>query len=167
VQDEGALAEAEVVRIARSVCDVLEYLHTCNPPIVHRDITPENIIMKPDGTIKLIDFSLAVKNNGQGTTDSCGKQAFTPPEQFREEVCVQSDIYALGATMYYLLTASNPKPISCSSARTKAPNVSPELNAIIEHATQLELSQRYESVNWLKLYLARIAHLVPTLDNSS
>jgi hypothetical protein len=156
VQQEGPLSEAQVVLLTKSICDVLEYLHGFNPPIVHRDITPENIIMLPDDTIKLIDFSLAVKNDGRSTTDSCGKQAFTPPEQFREEVCVQSDIYALGATMYYLLTGVVPKPITSSSPRTKAPHVSPELNAIVERATQLDLNQRYESVHWLKLDLANI-----------
>ncbi len=156
VQQEGPLSEAQVVSLTKSICDVLEYLHGFNPPIVHRDITPENIITLPDDTIKLIDFSLAVKNDGRSTTDSCGKQAFTPPEQFREEVCVQSDIYALGATMYYLLTGVVPKPITSSSPRTKAPHVSPELNAIVERATQLDLNQRYESVHWLKLDLANI-----------
>ncbi len=153
IQHEGPLSDAEVVRIAQSICAVLEYLHSCNPPIVHRDITPENILIGPNGTIKVIDFSLAVKQDGRQTTDSCAKQAFTPPEQFREEVCVQSDIYALGATMYFLLTGLTPKPISCSSPQKKAEHVSPELNHIVERATQPELSQRYESVHWLKLDL--------------
>ncbi len=156
VQQEGPLSEAQVVRLTKSICAVLEYLHGFNPPIVHRDVTPENIITLPDDTIKLIDFSLAVKSDGRSTTDSCGKQAFTPPEQFREEVSVQSDIYALGATMYYLLTGVVPKPITSSSPRTKAPHVSPELNAIVERATQLDLNQRYESVHWLKLDLANL-----------
>jgi tRNA A-37 threonylcarbamoyl transferase component Bud32 len=153
VSQVGPLDQQEVVRIGLAICDVLEYLHGCNPPIVHRDITPENIIIQPDGAIKLIDFSLAVKQDGRPTTDSCAKQAFTPPEQFREEVCVQSDIYALGATMYYLLLAENPKPISRSSPMAKAPHVMPKLNAIVERATELDLHHRYESVAWLKLDL--------------
>jgi tRNA A-37 threonylcarbamoyl transferase component Bud32 len=153
VKQEGALAEAEVVRIAASVCEVLEYLHSQTPPIVHRDITPENILIQPDGTIKVIDFSLAVKQDGRRTTDSCAKQCFTPPEQFREEVSPQSDIYALGATMYFLLTGLTPKPISVSSPKMKSPEISDEVNAIVERATQLDLSQRYENAHWLKLEL--------------
>lgn len=153
VTQVGPLSQGEVVRISLAICNVLEYLHGCNPPIVHRDITPENIIIQPDGAIKLIDFSLAVKQDGRQTTDSCAKQAFTPPEQFREEVCVQSDIYALGASMYYLLIAANPKPISRSSPQAKAPHLIPKLNSIIQHATELDLRQRYESVQWLKLDL--------------
>ncbi len=152
VLSEGPLSESEVVRISSSVCEILEYLHGLNPPIVHRDITPENLLIEPDGTIKLIDFSFAVRE-GQPTTDSSAKQAFTPPEQFREEVCTQSDIYSLGATMYFLLTGRTPKPITPSSPREKMPSVSPELNAIVERATQLDLKQRYESANWMKLEL--------------
>ncbi len=64
VQKDGPLSESEVVRLTRSICDVLEYLHNFDPPIVHRDVTPENILVLPDGSIKLIDFSLAVKMMG-------------------------------------------------------------------------------------------------------
>ncbi|CAN5557729.1 hypothetical protein BH10CYA1_BH10CYA1_25710 [soil metagenome] len=156
VQKDGPLSEAEVVRLTQAVCDVLEYLHNFDPPIVHRDVTPENILVLPDGTIKLIDFSLAVKNDGRSTTDSCGKQAFTPPEQFREEICPQSDIYGLGATMFFMLTGVPPKPITTSSPKTKAPETSDKLNKIVERATQLDLSQRYESVHWLKLDLSEL-----------
>ncbi len=155
VQQDGRLSESEVVRITQATCDVLEYLHGCNPPIVHRDVTPENILVRPDGTIKLIDFSLAVRQDGRQTTDSCAKQCFTPPEQFREEVCIQSDIYALGATMYFLLTGMTPKPISRSSPGAKVSEIAPALNTIVERATELDLSQRYESVYWLKLDLAK------------
>ncbi|MDZ4837662.1 MAG: serine/threonine-protein kinase [Candidatus Melainabacteria bacterium] len=156
VQSDGKLSDDRVIEMTRSICDVLEYLHGCNPPIVHRDITPENILVEPSGTIKVIDFSLAVKQDGRQTTDSCAKQAFTPPEQFREEVCVQSDIYALGATMHFLLTAQSPKPISCSSPQVKEPNVSNELNAIVERATQLDLNKRYECIEWLKVDLCNL-----------
>jgi len=159
VQLNGKLDEAKVAEIATSVCDVLEYLHKSNPPIVHRDITPENILIQPDGKIKLIDFSLAVRHDGRQTTDSCAKQAFTPPEQFREEFCTQSDIYALGATMHFLLTGLTPKPISSSSPQSKRPELSTEINSIVERATQLDLDKRYESVHWMKLDLANIEPL--------
>jgi serine/threonine protein kinase len=100
---------------------------------------------------------LAVQTGGRPPTDSCGKQCFTPPEQFREEVCIQSDIYALGATMHYLLTASMPKPITVSSPRNISPAVSPELNSIVEKATQVDAKDRYESVQWLSLDLSMVA----------
>ncbi|RTL40794.1 MAG: serine/threonine protein kinase [Candidatus Melainabacteria bacterium] len=155
VQQDGPLSETEAIKITGAVCDVLEYMHKLDPPIVHRDITPENILVLPDGSIKLIDFSLAVKSNGTRTTDSCGKQAFTPPEQFRDEVCPASDIYGLGATIYFMLTGLPPKPITVSSPKQRASNVSDEMNQIVERATQLDLNQRYDSIHWLKLDLAR------------
>lgn len=157
VQEHGALDEAEVIKIGIAMCEVLEYLHSCNPPIVHRDVTPENILLDESGGVKLIDFSLAVKQDGKRTTDSCAKQCFTPPEQFREEACVQSDIYALGATMYYLLTGSVPKPITQSSPRDKAPHVSDGLDDIIRRATELDFNRRYESAYWMRLELAALA----------
>lgn len=156
VQQSGPLTEKEVIQISESICEVLEYLHNCNPPIVHRDITPENILIQPNSEVKLIDFSLAVRQDGRPTTESCAKQAFTPPEQFREEACVQSDLYALGATMHYLLTGVAPKPISRSSPKTKAPHVSEDINAIVQRATELDLNLRYESAHWFKLDLGRL-----------
>jgi hypothetical protein len=154
IQQDGPLSEAAVINITSSISDALEYLHKLEPPIVHRDVTPENVLLLPDGTIKLIDFSLAVKTDGASTTDSCGKQAFTPPEQFRDEVCPASDIYGLGATMYFMLTGVPPKPITVSSPKQKSTAVSDKLNNIVERATQLDLSQRYDSIHWLKLDLA-------------
>ena len=105
----------------------------------------------------MIDFSLALKQEETQTTDSCGKHAYTPPEQFRDQVNPQSDIYALGATLYFLLTGSDPKPLKRSSPQLKAPDVQDALNGVVEHATELELSRRYESIHWLKLDLDSIA----------
>lgn len=167
VQEHGALSEVEVIKFTEKICEVLEYLHKFDPPIVHRDITPENILILPDGSIKLIDFSLAVKSDGAGSTDSCGKQAFTPPEQFRDEVCPASDIYGLGATMYFLLTGLPPKPITPSSPKQKCSDISDKLNKIVERATQLDLSNRYDSIHWMKLDLAECLTATTNLDLSS
>ena len=156
VQTRGRLPEAEVKRIAEALCDILEYMHAQVPAVVHRDVTPENILLKDDGTIKLIDFSLAVKQDGKPVTESCGKQCFTPPEQFRDEVCRQTDIYALGATMFFLLTGCSPKPISTSSPQAKVADVSDAMNVIVERATQLDVNQRYGAAKWLKMDLSGV-----------
>jgi tRNA A-37 threonylcarbamoyl transferase component Bud32 len=150
VKRNGALPPERVREIALQLCDVLYYLHSQNPAVVHRDITPENIIMQPDGSIKVIDFSLALKQEARQTTDSCGKHAYTPPEQFRDEACAQSDIYALGATLHYLLTGQNPKPLTRSSPASFNENISEQLSSIVERATEMELKDRYESVEWMR-----------------
>lgn len=157
VKQSGALSEKQVIELAIAVCEILEYLHQQTPPVVHRDISPENLIFTPAGKVKLIDFSLAVrKDESTKRTDSCAKQCFTPTEQFRGEINPQSDIYALGATMFFLLSGELPKPISTSSPKNKKSSISEPLNEIVEQATQLDLTKRYESVKWMKLDLMKL-----------
>jgi tRNA A-37 threonylcarbamoyl transferase component Bud32 len=149
---EQPLSARETIDIALQVCEVLEYLHEQQPPVVHRDITPDNLIMSTSDGIKVIDFSLATAKKSRRTT-TIGKHSYTPPEQLREQPCPQSDIYALGATMYYLLAGEDPKPISQSDTRAKCPDVSPALSDIIKHATEFALDDRYPSVQWFRTEL--------------
>ena len=153
VTDGGALSEGLVIELALKLCDVLQYLHSMVPPVVHRDFTPENIIFQRNGQLKLIDFSVASRTGPHKSGDCVGKHSYTPPEQFRSAACPQSDIYALGATLYFLLTGSDPRPISKSNPRQKGLEVSEEIASIIERATELDLNKRYDSVHWLKLDL--------------
>src|SRR5262249_49093765 len=91
--------------------------------------------------------------------DCAGKHSYTPPDQFRGEACPQSDIYALGATLHFLLTGSDPEPISRSNIRSACRGdamhrpISHDLATIIERATELELEDRYSSATWLKTEL--------------
>jgi serine/threonine protein kinase len=96
------------------MCDILKYLHSQEPPVVHRDFTPDNIILQPDGRLKLIDFSVAQHKKDPNSSDCGGKHSYTPPEQFRGAASPQSDRYALGATLYFLATGIYPVPISTS-----------------------------------------------------
>jgi len=199
VKEGGPLAPNKVIDIALQLCDVVAYLHGQNPPLVHRDLAPDNIMYDEELGVKLIDFSLACTYSrvcagaaaapgaGQGnsafkifeksagtnsvispatsaatspatsaatSTGHCvGKQAYTPPEQFREEVTVQSDIYALGATMYFLLTGQDPKALTRSNPASKNPAVPEALCRIVERATELDLARRYEEISWLRLDL--------------
>jgi len=156
VSQQGKLDPEEVVLLARQMCRILAYLHGQNPPIIHRDFTPDNLILQSKNELKLIDFSVAQNGQNVKTGDCAGKHAYTPPEQFRGEPCPQSDIYALGATLYYLLTAEDPEPISTSSPRNINPDIPEKLNEIIEHATKLSLAERSESVDWLLVELESI-----------
>lgn len=162
VQERGPLEEDTVLKIAVQVCDVLEYLHSQDPPLVHRDLSPDNLVLSPEGEIKLIDFSLAAKSSSANfqaetnriTRSGCvGKFAYTPPEQFREQIEPQSDIYALGGTLHYLLTGKDPKPLTQSSPKSLNPGISAKMNNIVQKATELEQSCRYESVQWLRMDL--------------
>lgn len=158
---DKALDEATVVQIALQVLEVLEYLHHEEPPIVHRDIAPDNIMLDEASGVKVIDFSLAAGKKCHRTTSTMGKHCYAPPEQLREQPCPQSDIYALGATMYFLLVGEDPKPITTADVQSKRPGVSDKLHEIIRRATAFDLTNRYTEAHWMRLELQALAQMEP------
>ncbi len=153
VKEHGKLSEEQATKFAAQMCDILTYLHGQNPPIIHRDFTPDNLLLQNDGSIKLIDFSIAETSSKRTRSETAGKHSYTSPEQFRGEASTQSDIYALGATMYYILIGKDPVPISMSNPCNMDSTISSKLGATIAKATTLQLEDRYESADWLKLDL--------------
>jgi serine/threonine-protein kinase len=101
--------------------------------------------MGSDGMIKLIDFSVAQEVSSGVTGSVVGKPNYISPEQFRGKPATQSDIYSLGATMFYLLVGRDPSPISVSHPKTECDAISTELDDVVARCTQTELSKRYES----------------------
>ena len=88
------------------ILDILIYLHGFSPPVIHRDIKPNNLKLKPDGTIVLLDFGLA---KGSEMSVVSGGSCYSSLEQLNlVSTDPRSDIYALGATVYHLLTNSVP-----------------------------------------------------------
>lgn len=113
VEKRGAFTSGEVYRWAVELLDVLEYLHSREPPVVHRDIKPANLKLNRSGRIMLLDFGLAKGHTGQAGTLSRSVLGYSPHyaslEQMEgERTGSRSDIYGLGATLYYLLTATIP-----------------------------------------------------------
>jgi hypothetical protein len=112
VAHNGPLPEAQALAWIDQVCDALEYLHSLQPPIIHRDIKPQNIRVTPTGHVFLVDFGIA-KVGGTGGQTLAGAvgvtPGFSPPEQHAMSgTDVRSDIYSLGATLYALLTGQVP-----------------------------------------------------------
>jgi serine/threonine protein kinase len=103
--------EAEVKDIALQVLHILNYLHKLTPPVIHRDIKPQNIIRRNDGKVYLVDFG-AVQDVYRNTLTRggtfVGTYGYMPPEQFRGHVTFASDLYSLGATLLFLLTGRSP-----------------------------------------------------------
>jgi serine/threonine protein kinase len=159
VHAEGKLAESQVHELAGQMCEILAYLHAQEPPVVHRDFTPDNLILSKNGTLKLIDFNVAQQQESTTTGTVVGKQAYLPPEQFRGQPCTQSDIYGFGATLYYLLTGQEPIPITCSRPQTLEPSVSLLMDAIVAKSTALELSGRFSTVEEITATLEGSADL--------
>jgi serine/threonine-protein kinase len=152
VEEEGALSEMKVRELAMQMCEILSYLH--DNGVVHRDFTPDNLIMNKAGQLKLIDFNVAQSVESGSTGTIVGKQSYIPPEQFRGKACAQSDIYAMGATLHFLLTGEEPEPISQSSPLEKGALCSESLDKIVRECTALQLQKRMPGAEVLKQRLA-------------
>jgi serine/threonine protein kinase len=155
VDSEGPLEEEEVRRLALMMTDILDYLHNRTPQVVHRDFTPDNLMLTSEGQIKLIDFDVALEQSSFSQTNATivGKQAYIPLEQFRGKPSSQSDIYALGATLYYLLTGEEPSALQSSRPKELRPEVSETLDDIIAKATAVDPGDRVQSAAALRQLL--------------
>jgi len=142
---KGAQSEHSVINWAIQLAELLTYLHGQEPPVIHRDITPDNVVITKDGTVFLIDFGAANQFVGNATGTLVGKQGYISPEQFRGETTCQSDIYSLGATMHFLLTGQEPVPLSESSPIEINSEISFEINSCIRDCTKFDASERTQT----------------------
>ncbi len=150
VSESGRMSESEVRALALQMCEMLEYLHSLEPPVVHRDFTPENLILSKEGVLKLVDFNVAQQQESTATGTVVGKHCFISPEQFRGKPTSQSDIYSMGATLYYLLTGEDPEPITCSHPKQKVEGLSDNIDELVAKATALSAPKRYLSASDIK-----------------
>ncbi len=160
----GPASEDEAIAIGAAVCDALQYLHTRQPPVVHRDIKLGNIKITPTGQVFLVDFGLA-KVVAPGMATTTGAQALTPgyasPEQYGQGTTPLSDIYSLGATLYATLTNKIPEDglaramesTRLTPLRAYAPSVSERTALVIEKAMSVRPEERYASAEALRLAL--------------
>ncbi len=142
VEREGPPTSKQVAELARQMCDILQYLHSLSPPVVHRDFTPDNLILGRDGVLKLIDFNVAQQRESTTTGTVVGKHAYLPPEQFRGKPTPQSDMYAFGATLFYLLTGQDPEPLTKSHPLLYRQDTSTVLEEIVSSCTELDQVKR-------------------------
>jgi serine/threonine-protein kinase len=114
---------------------------------VHRDFTPDNLLVGNDGILKLIDFNVAHDKQGSSTATVLGKHAYLPPEQFRGQPSPRSDIYAMGCTLYFLLTGLDPEPLTQSSFEQATTPAEKILSGIIYKCTALDENERFQTVD--------------------
>lgn len=144
-RNEHFLSEVEVLNWIGQLADALIYLHEQNTPILHRDIKPSNLKLTPSGLLKLVDFGLVkVAVPGEITitiVQGQGTALYTPLEQYGGDsghTDVRSDIYAMGSTMYHLLTNTNPADARTRFLSPKAlvppRSINPELSNRTEKA---------------------------------
>ncbi len=148
---EGPQPQELVVEWALQLCEVLDYLHTRNPSIIYRDMKPDNIMLKPDGNIKLIDFGIAreYKEHKSSDTIGLGTRGYAAPEQFggQAQTDPRTDIYCLGMTLHHLLTGKNPgePPYETYPIRHWDPQLSTGLEVIVQKCINLDPDKRYQS----------------------
>src|ERR671932_2408111 len=166
LQRNGLLGESDVKEILLSMLSILDYVH--NRGIIHRDIKPNNIILRQhDGKPVLIDFGIAKETMGmvvnpQGEITSSivvGTKGFMPPEQAAGKPVYASDLYSLGLTAIYLLTSKRPQELETNPEtgqfvwHTDAVKVSPSVAAILDKTTQPHPRDRFSTAREMLLAL--------------
>ena len=151
MQTRGApFTEQQVAQWGAQLCDVLSYLHSRQPPVIFRDLKPGNVIVQPDGTLKLIDFGIArvFKPGRSADTTIIGTPGFAAPEQHgRAQTDARSDIYSLGVMLHHLATGHDPAsdPFNLPPARRLNPQVSPRFEETVARATALTVTSRFQT----------------------
>ena len=170
LKKEGAQPQDLVIEWGLQLASALDYLHNMNPPVIYRDMKPSNVMIKPEGGVKLIDFGTAkeyiVENNAD--TTALGTRGYAAPEQFGDEygrgiykTDARTDIYNLGATLYHIVTGKNPcePPYEIRPIREWNPALSSGLEKIILKCTQPNPNDRYQNCSELMYALEHYTEL--------
>jgi serine/threonine protein kinase len=173
------LPEPEAISIARQVCAALEHLHESG--FVHYDLKPANVMLCPDGTVRLIDFGLAhavetARFTLSGAPPAMGTSDYVAPEQIRRKRGRKSvDIYGLGAMLYEMLTGRAPfpgdDPFKIASLRTLGdppapralnPGLSPQIEEVVLRALRRDPAERTPSATALRTDLEHLERVTLT-----
>lgn len=148
LKEYGPQPEEKAIAWAKQLCDALSYLHSQKPPIIYRDMKPANVMLKPEGTIKIIDFGIAREYKEQKMADTTvlGTKGYAPPEQYSGQTDARSDIYALGMTLHHLLTGIDPRSGEAyAPVRMWNPQLSEGIELIIDKCVQPAAENRYQN----------------------
>ena len=167
-QPDGYLPLSEALDVGLQLCDVLDYLHTRQPPIIFRDLKPSNIMRTSSGHLYLIDFGIArhFKPGQVRDTIAFGSPGYAAPEQYgKAQTTPRSDIYSLGATLYQVLTGSDPSLTPFRFPPLNLPGGAPTpaaLASLLARMLDLDESKRPSNMHVVKTELQTIAPRLPT-----
>ncbi|MEB3150128.1 MAG: protein kinase [Sphaerospermopsis sp.] len=160
VQITGPVTPSQAIAWMIQTCDILDYLHSQEPPLIHRDIKPANLMVRnANNHIVVLDFG-AVKEIGTTPGTRIGAEGYCAPEQERGQPLIQSDLYAIGPTLIFLLTGENPFKFFRQKGRNfrfdvaNSPTITPQLVEVIERVTEPLPRDRYQTAKELAAALA-------------
>lgn len=150
----GRFALPEALRIAYEILDVLAFLHSQPTPVVFRDLKPSNVMLTPEGRVKLIDFGIArfFKPGQAQDTVLLGTPGYAAPEQYGGlgQSDARTDIYSMGVLLNQMVTGFDPvttvSPFPLPNPRTTMPDILPAVAGAIVRATQMQPELRFASV---------------------
>lgn len=174
IERNGPVQEERLRRWAGQLADVLDYLHTRKPPVIYSDLKPDNIMICPDGQIRLVDFGAAWTRSFGAVRDRrmAVTRGYGAPEQWgdrqsghSESVSVgtasyadeRSDIYALGKVMYYMATAADPArpPYATLPVYEYQPLLGDSLERILRKCMDPKPERRYQTAGQVREELAK------------
>jgi serine/threonine-protein kinase len=160
IDRKGPIAPPQAIEWAIQLCDILAYLHGLQPPLVHRDVKPANVMVcHRDERVVLLDFG-AVKEIGTPLGTRIGAEGYSSPEQDRGQPCPQSDLFALGPTLVFLMTGEAPLKYYRRFENQfrldvgKIPTITPKLRRVIEKTSDPDQKRRYPTAQALAQALA-------------
>lgn len=184
IEREGAVREEQACKWALQLSSLFSYLHGQKPPVIYRDLKPDNIIVCPDGNLRVVDFGTALRQSydKRNAENLAGTAGYAAPEQLygktgKEEWGHQngnerrdtfgtgfgigaderSDIYTLGATLYHMLTGHDPArpPYGIRPVRSMKPELTADMERIVGKCTEEAPEKRYQTVEALKADLEK------------
>jgi serine/threonine-protein kinase len=160
ILERGPVTQSQAIAWMIQTCEVLDYIHSQQPPLIHRDIKPANLMVRTaDNRIVVLDFG-AVKEIGTAPGTRIGAEGYCAPEQDRGQPLTQSDLYAIGPTLIFLLTGEAPFRFYRLRGRSyrfqveSVPTITPKLRAVLERVTEPSPSDRYQTARELASALA-------------
>jgi serine/threonine-protein kinase len=151
----GPVTVQQAVEWMIQTCDILDYIHSSSPPLIHRDIKPANLMVRHrDNQIVVLDFG-AVKEIGTAPGTRIGAEGYSAPEQDRGSPVTQSDLYAIGPTLIFILTGVTPLKFYRRIGSgygfdvSDIPTITPSLRKVIERVCEPKVRDRYQTAKEL------------------